>query len=59
MLELPIKRDNSDMVLIIKKTSSLFKTLLFYISSVKILIESNIQNLIRHLFLVVLLRIRD
>ena len=59
MSELPIKRDNSDMVLIMKKTSSIFKTLLFYIFSVKILTESNIKILVRHLFLVVLSRIKN
>jgi len=58
MSKLPIKRDNSDMVLIMKKTSNLFKTLLFCIYWVKILTESNIKNLVRHLFLVVLSRIR-
>ena len=59
MIELLIKRDNCDIVLIMNKTFSLFKTLLFYIYVVKILIESNIQILVHHLFLVVLSRIRD
>ena len=59
MSELPIKRDNSDVILIMKKTSSLFKTILFYISSGKIFTESNKKILVRHLFLVMLSRIRD
>ena len=53
MSELPIKRDNSIVILIMKKTSSLFKTVLFYIFSVKILIENIIKILVFHLFLVV------